>query len=181
MTGMVEVAAKVAASVAIAMRISQPLVSSEIGRLHYDVRASAYGSGLGGSSPTCAPQGKDMLLLVYLVTNNYDIIKKSPQVPTLALVDPNGAVLRPDPALSNLVSMGATPPMIFPNGQMEGHQTLARAEVFLPPQGDLQRRAYRLRIDAYGQDNVPLPPPTLIPVPQCSRASPIQGIEDVQR
>lgn len=167
MTGLVEIAARAVAGVAMAAHVSPPLTYMDLGRLHYDIRAVNNSTGLGGFPPSCGPVESDVLQVVYMVRNSYPTAMPAPAVPHLVLVDPDGNSIRPDPQFSQMISVKTIPPMIFHKGVLAPGETRVQADIFLPPAGDIHRRGYRLRVDSNGQQSQILPQSAEVFTPEC--------------
>ena len=167
MTGLVEIAVRVVATVALAARISTPLGVFGSGRIHYDIRAVNNSTGLGGFPPNCGPPADDVLSIVYIVRNDGETALPAPAVPRLMLINPDGNPVRPDRAMSDALSLVTIPPMIFHHGVLAPHESQVRADVFLTPAHDIHYRVYRLKVDSNGEPPITLPNSTDVFTPEC--------------
>ena len=171
MTGLVEIAAKFAASAAIASHISAPIGFVNYGLIHYDIRAVNRSSGVGGSPPYCGPIDSDVIQIVYSVTNNNSFALPQIAVPRMVIVDPNGNVVQPDRQLSEAVALKATPPILLHNASLGAHQSAVQADVFVTKKFDTRNRQYLMRPLPGSAESQRLPITQPVDTPECPQST----------
>jgi len=170
MPGLAAIAAKFALLLPQLGHISPPMDNTNYGRLHYDIRAVNTSSGLGGLPPYCGSSDKDVLLVVYVVTNNNDFDLPTPAVPHMIIISPGGVVTQRDRELTEIVASKGNPPILLHNGVLKPHESRVLADVFLTGRYAVRNEIYQLRPEPAGAKAVPLPRTTEIDTPECPRA-----------
>jgi hypothetical protein len=145
MANFTTIAAAIALGMAYAPQSVLPLGSFRLGRVVYEVRAVNDGDGLGGFPARCADPAKDYVMVVYTARNNGDDPITAPALQRLVLIDPEGRVVRPDPALTRDLARRISPPLDLVHGALPDHGSAVLADVFVTDKGAAEQGAWRVR------------------------------------